>query len=215
MPEPDPQPPDPQPPAPRALEIDRSGQQFGLRAALGTFFALGLYLACVRQYDPQAVLPGSLVVVVGLTVGAVSGWAVGRAVDAAYWASLCAALGFLATTSVPNLPMDFRLAWGGVGAAAGAGANLVARSRPWLRFFFAGLGATLVMGAYLIMAYDSLYGSRFDAFCAPIVGVLVGVLIQIVQFVEADRRLPRYSLATWLICAVLIGNLAVTHLVLG
>ena len=67
------------------------------------------------------------------------------------------------------------------------------------------------MGAYLWIVHGTVFANRFDAVCAPVVGVLIGVLIQILQVVEADRRLPRYTIATWLLCAVLVGNLAVAQ----
>jgi hypothetical protein len=192
--------------------VNSSRPQFGLGAIFGTIFALGLYFAYLRQIDAAAVLYGCLAILMGLAVGSASGLATGHFVDGAYWASLCSALGYVATAGETTLGTEFRLAWAGVGTAAGAGANLVGRNRPFLRVFFAGLGAALVMGAYLGIVHGTVFANRFDAVCAPIVGALIGVLIEILQFVEADRRLPRYTIATWLLCAVLAGNLAVAHL---
>ena len=96
----------------------------------GMIFALALYLAYLRQIDTDAVVYGCLAIVMGVVVGGASGLAVGRLVDAAYWASLCSALGYLATAAEPTFDTEFRLAWAAVGTAAGAGANLVDRERP-------------------------------------------------------------------------------------
>jgi hypothetical protein len=193
---------------PHTKSVDTSGSrpQFGLGGVFGMFFALGLYLAYLRQIDAAAALYGCLAILMGLAVGGAIGLAAGHLVDAVYWASLCAALGYVATAGEP---IDFCMAWAGVGTAAGAGANLVDYRRPFLRVFIAGLGAALVMGGYLWIVHGTVLASRFDAICAPIVGALIGVLIEVLQYVEADRRLPRYTIATWLLCAVLAGNLAV------
>ena len=190
-----------------------SRPQFGLGAIFGMFFALALYLAYLRQIDTAAVVYGCLAILMGLVVGGASGLAVGRLVDAAYWASLCSALGYVATVAEPTLSTGFSVVWAAVGTVVGAGVHLVDRSRPILRVLIAGSGAALVMGAYLWIVCGTVFAASFDAICAPIVGVLVAVLIEIVQYVEADRRLPRYTIATWLLCAVLAGNLAVARFV--
>jgi hypothetical protein len=70
-----------------------------------------------------------------------------------------------------------------------------------------GLAGGLVMGPYVLLAANAPREKAFDAACAPVIGALVGLLIAIVQFVEGDHRLPRYTLGTWLLCAVLVGNL--------
>lgn len=186
-----------------------SRPQFTLGAIFGMFFALALYFAYLRQIDSAAVLYGCVAVAMGLVVGGASGWVAGHLVDAAYWAALCAALGYIATAGESSLGTAFHLAWAGVGTAAGAGSNLVGRHRFFLRVLLAGLGGALAMGIYLCLIQGTTAENLFDAICAPVVGVLIGVLIQILQWLEADRRLPRYTIATWLLCAVMVGNLAV------
>ena len=180
-----------------------SRPQFGLGTVLGMFFALGLYLAYLRQYEAEAVIYGCLAVLMGLAVGGASGFAAGHLADAAYWASLCAALGYVATVGEPNLGVEFRLAWSAVGAVAGAGTNLVPRKRPWLPHVRRGTGGNTRHGSLRPGFPRSALADPFDLMCAPIVGVLIAVLIEILQYVEADRRLPRYTIATWLLCAVL------------
>ena len=178
-------------------------------AIFGMMFALGLYLAYLRQIDAAAAFYGCLAVGLGAAVGGAGGLVAGRPVDATYWAALCAALGYVATAGEATEGIAFHFAWANVGAAAGTGAHLVGRHRPVLSVCAAGAAAGLAMLAYLWISHQSVLAEQFDAICAPIVGALIGVLIVILQYLEADRRLPRYTIATWLLCAVLVGNLAV------
>ncbi len=67
----------------------------------------------------------------------------------------------------------------------------------------------LAMGIYFCHLHGVTAENLFDVICAPLVGALIGVLIQILQWLEADRRLPRYTIASWLLCALMVGNWAV------
>jgi hypothetical protein len=183
--------------------------QFGLATIFGLLFAMGLYLAYLRRIDSAAVLYGCVAIGMGLVLGSVAGLISRRLADAAYWGALCAALGYVATVDERAFDVGFRLAWAAVGAAAGAGSHLLRGRRPAWQLLCAGLGSALAMAIYLVTVDGTLLTNLFDAVTAPIVGSLIAVLILIMQYLEADRRLPRFTIATWLLCAVLAGNLAV------
>jgi hypothetical protein len=183
--------------------------QFNLSAVFGMMFALGLYLAYLRRYDSAAVLYGCVAIGMGLVLGGVAGLVGRRLTDAVYWAALCAALGYIATVDERAWDVGFRLAWAAVGAMAGACSNLFHKRRLIWPLLGAGAGSALAMAIYLLIADGTLLVNLFDAVCAPIVGFLIGVLILIMDYLEAKRRLPRFTVASWLLCAVLAGNLAV------
>lgn len=93
---------------------------------------------------------------------------------------------------------------------AGAGYHLFRQRRPVWQLFAAGLGSALAMATFLLWADGTLLQNLFDAICAPLVGCLIGVLILVMDYLEFRRRLPRFTVAAWLLCAVLAGNLAVS-----
>ena len=57
--------------------------------------------------------------------------------------------------------------------------------------------------------FGSLRDGRFDLFCAPIVGAFVGLQIELVLWVERGSSIARYMTASWLLLAVIAGNLLV------
>jgi uncharacterized membrane protein YciS (DUF1049 family) len=184
--------------------------QFSLSTLFSLLFALGLYLAYLRRHDTAVVLYGCLAIGMGLVIGGAAGCVGRRLADAMYWAALSAALGYIATVDERAWDVGFRLAWAAVGAMAGAGGNLFRDRRPVWSLLCAGVGSALAMATYLLIADGTLRVNLFDAICAPIIGFLIGVLILIMDYLEATRRLPRFSVASWLLCAVLAGNLAVS-----
>ncbi len=188
----------------------RTAQQFSLGTLFGLLFALGLYLAYLRRIDTAAVLYGCVAIGLGLLLGGMAGLIGRRVAEAAYWGALCAALGYIATVDERAWDVGFRMAWAGVGAMAGAGYHLFRQRRPVWQLFAAGLGSALAMATFLLWVDGTLLLNLFDAICAPLVGFLIGVLILVMDYLEFRRRLPRFTVAAWLLCAVLAGNLAVS-----
>jgi len=186
-----------------------SPAQFHLSTVFGLLFALGLYLAYLRRIDTAAVVYGCVAIGMGLLIGGVAGLVGRRWTAAIYWGGLCAALGYIATVDERAWDVGFRLAWAAVGAMAGAGSHLFPTGRPSWRLCAAGLGSAGAMITFLLITDGTLWVNLFDAVCAPLVGFLIGLLILIMDYLEANRRLPRFSVAAWLLCAVLAGNLAV------
>lgn len=183
--------------------------QFNLSTVFGLLFALGLYLAYLRRIDTAAVVYGCVAIGMGLLIGGVAGLVGQRWTAAIYWGGLCAALGYIATVDERAWDASFRLAWAAVGAMAGAGSHLLSAQRPLGRLCAAAVGSAVAMLTFLLIVDGTLWVNLFDAVCAPLVGFLIGVLILIMDYLEAKRRLPRFTVAAWLLCAVLAGNLAV------
>jgi hypothetical protein len=94
-----------------------------------------------------------------------------------------------------------------VGAASGAACAAPAGRRPMFRVATGAVVAGLVMGLAVLWIRDRAADNLFDMLTAPIIGGLIGVLISIIHGLEINRQLPRYLIATWLLCAVLVGNL--------
>ena len=49
----------------------------------------------------------------------------------------------------------------------------------------------------------------FDLATAPMIGALVAVLVQLLLWLEGQSSTPRYVTASWLLLAVIVGNLLV------
>ena len=75
------------------------------------------------------------------------------------------------------------------------------------------LTGCLVAGATMLVFSTTLTAGTaeilFDLACAPVIGALVGLLIEIILWLERNRYAQRYITASWLLCAVIIGNLLV------
>jgi hypothetical protein len=75
------------------------------------------------------------------------------------------------------------------------------------------LTGCLIAGVTMLLFSTARAGGTveilFDLACAPFVGALVGLLIEIILWLERKRYAPRYITASWLLCAVIVGNLMV------
>jgi hypothetical protein len=166
-----------------------------------------MYLAYLRQFSTDVGVLGCVVLLLGLATGALVGLVFRRLVEPMYWSTMCAAFAMVSVAAAPGLSTEFRLSWCMVGAASGGACAAPAGRHPVFRVAAGVLVAGLVMGLFVLLIRDRAADNLFDALTAPIIGGLIGVLITIVHGLELDRRLPRYLIATWLLCAVLVGNL--------
>jgi hypothetical protein len=189
--------------------------QFGISAMLWTTFAVALALGYLRQVaSPNMIGSAAIVMATAVVVGGLIGWPVGRIGDAMYWAVVIAAAAFLSVAGDPAAPAIFRYAWSMVGIMAGAACGAVAPRQLWRRIFFGAVAGGVGMAACsMAMPVHDLEWA-FDLICAPIVGGLVALLIELILWLERERYSPRYITASWLLCAVIVGNLLVP-LVLG
>ena len=184
--------------------------QFGIRAMLWATFVVALALGYLRQFNAPALLPSAAIVMTtAVLVGALIGWPLGRIGDAAYWAVVIAAAAFLSVAGDLAAPVMFRYAWSSVGIMAGAACGAVAPRHLYRRVFFGALaGGTGMAVCSMAMPLHDLE-RLFDLICAPIVGGLVAVLIELILWLERRHDSPRYITACWLLCAVIVGNLLV------
>lgn len=187
-----------------------SRPQFGISAMMWTTFAVALALGYLRQVaSPNMFATGAVVMATAVVVGGLFGLAVGRIGDSTYWSVVIAAAAFLSVAGDPAAPAMFRFAWSAVGIMAGAVCGAVAPRRLWRRVFLGTIAGGAGMGVCsLAMPVHDLEWV-FDLICAPIVGGLVAVLIELILWLERERYSPRYITASWLLCAVIAGNLLV------
>lgn len=189
--------------------------QFGINAIFWATFVAALALGYLRQFgSPNLIVSGAIVVATAAIVGSLLGWPVHRVGDAAYWSVVIAAAAFLSVAGDSAASAPFRYAWSSVGILAGAACGAVAPRRLLQRVCFGAIagGGGMLIGSMAMAVHDLEW--VFDLICAPIIGGLVGVLIEWIMWLERQSYTPRYVTASWLLCAVIGGNLLVP-LVLG
>lgn len=184
--------------------------QFGISAMLWATLVVALALGYLRQFNtPTLFASAAIVMATAVIVGALIGWPVGRIGDAAYWAVVIAAAAFLSVAGDLAAPATFRYAWSSVGIMAGAACGAVAPRQLWRRVFFGAVagGTSMVVCSIAMPVHDLEW--MFDLICAPIIGGLIAVLIELILWLERQSYAPRYITASWLLCAVIAGNLLV------
>ncbi len=187
-----------------------SRPQFGISAMLWTTFAVALALGYLRQVaSPAMFASAATFIATAIVIGGLVGWPVGRIGDAMYWSVVITAAAFLSVAGDPAAPAMFRCAWSTVGIMAGAACGAVAPRQLWRRVFFGAVagGVGMAVCAMAMPVHDLEW--VFDLICAPIVGGLVAVLVEVILWLERERYSPRYITASWLLCAVIVGNLLV------
>ena len=191
--------------------------QFGIAAMFWGTFLVGLvmaYLNRVNRPDTAAdsstvILGAAISVVIGVVIGYLIGLVTKRMSDALFWSTLIAAFGFISTISDPIYSFHHSLAWAGVGAVAGGTAATCFLDRWYLRGLACAVGAGLVMMIYYI-ASGGDKGSTdltFDLNASPLIGFAIAAFVYVVMWLESKQKMPRYVTATWLMVAVILGNL--------
>jgi hypothetical protein len=189
--------------------------RFGLQAMLWTFLVMGMTLAYLRRLQSPAVfLEGSVVLATAAIVGAAIGWWPRRVADATYWSVVISTAAFLSVVGERSQGPMFAISWSAVGIMTGACCSLITDSRLLLRMFTGCLvaGITMLVCSATLLPATLRAGSielLFDLASAPVVGALVGLLIEIILWLERKSYAPRYITASWLLCAVIMGNLLV------
>ena len=196
--------------------------QFGMEALFWLTFAIGLGISYLRQLGSVEIVTDALVaIVMGAVVGVLIGQ-IGKLFNsqstlsnAIFWATLIAAFGYISTAGDPRYARVHRLAWAMVGATTGGIAATVFKDRvvsPVLLMSNAILCAAvagLLMGLFVFYARDNIRSAdlQFDAYGAPFIGVAVALFVQLLMWLERQKYMPRYITATWLLAAVIVGNL--------
>lgn len=183
--------------------------QFGLPAAMWTTFVIGLSLAYLRTLGEYSVFSNGVLAIAGAAMlGIVVGSCCGRIKDATYWSLMITTAAYLSVAGDKTSGSAFHFAWASVGAAAGCVSGAAAASRMKTRI----IGASLAAGAVMLSfsaAFPGHVDMVFDLISAPLIGGLVGVLVQIILWVESNSNSPRYVTASWLLLSVIGGNLLV------
>ena len=189
--------------------------RFGLQAVLWTFLVIGMTLGYLRRLQsPEVFLEGLIILVIAAIVGATIGWGPRRVADTTYWSLVITTAAFLSVVGERSQGPMYAISWSAVGMAVGACCGLIGQGRLFKRMFtgFVVAGMTMLMWSATLLSATLRAGSLellFDLATAPVVGALVGLLIEIILWLEGKSYAPRYITASWLLCAVIIGNLLV------
>ncbi len=182
--------------------------KFGLSALFWTVGTIGLTLAYLRRFDSPTVYANAIAAVVGAClIGAAVGWRPRRMVDAIYWAVVITIAAYLSVIGDIRSNQTFHFAWAAVGAVTGACCGVISPKRVFRRMLAGCVAAAAVMAVFA--QFGSLRDGSFDLFCAPVVGAFVGLQIELVLWVERGSSIARYMTASWLLLAVIAGNLIV------
>ena len=191
-----------------------SGPRFGIAALMWSTLAIALALGYLRQFQSLALIAtGGTVVIAAVFAGLVIGGPARRIADAMYWAAVVSTAAFLSVAGEAAVPNAFQFAWAFVGVGCGAVGGIFERKRLARRAAWCAIAGGSVMLAFVATSITHDVEALFDLVCAPVVGALVAVLIELILWIEEHHRLPRYITASWLLCAVIAGNLMVPLLV--
>ncbi len=187
-----------------------SKSQFGISAIFWATFVIALAITYLQRMDePSLLVEGIGSVGIGLLVGSIFGAITKRLTDTIIWSTLIAAFGFICVATDSHFTLPLRIAWATVGAFAGAVSASVLPNRIPLNVLASGLAAGMVMSIYLFLIVGKATSVQLvDAVAAPIIGVLVAVLIQMLTWVEKHQDISRFFMATLLMITILIGTLS-------
>jgi len=190
--------------------------QFRLLDVLASMLVIGLMLAYLKQYEAQLVLTvGGGSIAAAIPIGLALGYFTGRSFDAAFWAVVIATAACFSTIGerIYGVGILFPFSWSAVGAVTGACCGAIPRQKLLLRIMIGGFVGWFIMWLFGFIPDMKTGDYQFDLYCAPVVGALVGLLIELVMWVESKRYAPRYVTACWLLSAVMLGNILVPYLV--
>lgn len=194
-----------------------SKAQFGIAALFWGTFVVGMAMAYLDRLSRPDKSTDSAKVILGaaisVAIGLVVGWLIGRLTkrmsDALFWASLVAAFGYISTISDPIYSFHHSLAWAGVGAISGGVAATMFLDKWYLRGLACAVGAGVVMIVYYVITGGDKGSTdlAFDLNASPIIGFAVAGFVYVLMWLESKHRSPRYITATWLMAAVILGNM--------
>ena len=191
--------------------------QFGIAAMFWGTFLAGMVMAYLNRLNrPDAsadsatvVLGAGGAVLIGLVIGFLLGKLTKRMPDALFWSTLVAAFGYISTVSDPLYSFHHSLAWAGVGAISGGTAATAFLDKWYLRGLACAVGAGVVMIFYYIISGGEKGSTdlAFDLNASPLIGFAVAGFVYVVMWLESRQKMPRYITATWLMVAVILGNI--------
>jgi hypothetical protein len=205
----------PQPDTPSPKPDTPPQPQFGLSAMLGCFVAIAMALAFLKRFGSiQVFQNGLIVLVLAVLVGVIVGSVVKRRRDAIFWSVMASTAGYISVVGETQFGVAFHFAWSAVGAMAGVAAAVIPAALSPVRRLVVRMIAACFAGSAAMLIYFTLFSQRngleFDVLVAPFVSALVGLLVEMIVWVEQRSEIPRYVTASWLLCAVIIGNLMVS-----
>ncbi|MDP6553148.1 MAG: hypothetical protein QGG71_00685 [Pirellulaceae bacterium] len=190
-----------------------SRPQFGLGALLGCFVAIGMALAYLKGFESVLVFQNGLIVLIlAVLLGMVVGSVVKQRRDAVFWSVIVSAAGYISVVGETHFGIAFHFAWSAVGGVAGVAAAAIPARQLVARMIASCLSGSTAMLIYFTFSSQRI-GLEFDLLAAAIVSALVGLLVEIIMWVERRSQIPRYVTASWLLCAVIIGNSMVPFVV--
>lgn len=110
------------------------------------------------------------------------------------------AAGYLSVLGEMRYGVGFHFAWSAVGATSGVAAAAVPPGQRIARLVAGALSGSAPMVIYYA-GFSPRVGLEFDLLAATIVGALIGVLVEIIMWLERRSQIPRYVTASWLLSA--------------
>ena len=183
-------------------------RQFGIAALFWLTFLIGLSISYLQQHDHPLVLEGGLcAIAIGLLIGAAIGWLTGKFRDGVFWATLVAAFAYISVTRDPHFDFAHRLVWATMGATCGAVGSTVLPDRIWVNAILCACFGELVFLIYAVCSNANTFDLRVDLVGAPVIGIAVAFFLRAIRWLESKQQMPRYVTATWLMVAVILGNI--------
>lgn len=182
-------------------------RQFGIAALFWLTFLVGVAVSYLQQQDHPLVLEGGLAaIVLGLAVGVTIGWLTRRFQDGVFWATLIAAFAYISVARDAHFDFGHRLVWATMGATCGAVAATILTERIWINAILCACFGELVFLIYFVATGADSLDFRLDLLGAPFIGIGVAFFIRAIIWLESKQKMPRYVTATWLLFAVILGN---------
>lgn len=186
--------------------------QFGISAIFWVTFMIALSITYLQRSSssPNLLIEGVVAVAIGIAVGAIIGAFTKQLTNTIIWSTLIAAFGFICVSADSHFTTPLRITWATVGAFSGSVGASVFPNRFPLNAIASAVAAAIVMCIYLFLIVGKATSIQMvDAVAAPIIGFLVGTLIQLLGWMEEQKKISRYFMATLMMVMIIIGSLFV------
>src|SRR5688572_5383895 len=100
-------------------------RQFSLRSLLCTIVTISMVLAYVRLFGDEGIQLAFINLVLGIVIGGIGGWSVGRFVDTLTWSLVGGTLALCCVLTEDRLPREPQLYWVVIGSIGGMLAGAV------------------------------------------------------------------------------------------
>ena len=189
-----------------AVRKEVAKSQFALATVFWATFIFALTLNFLQRHQsPEILLGAAASVGIGAVVGATIGALMGDTVPTMIWSILIAAFGYICVTIDPLFEMSMLMAWATTGAFIGAVASSCCQRSPLLGAILTGIVGGVVMATYLLATGMWTFETVVDCGTAPVIGVIVSLMIRLLKWLEQEKGISSYVVATALMIMIVVG----------